>query len=134
MTHYGFGGRLNASFPSQFIIDVTEVCNLACIHCPHPDFKKSVHYGAKYLDPQLHDRLVDEVNIWGKGITGYLRYTSQGEPLIHPKIFEMMGYASKNTAGALVALTTNANMTEAAYIAGVKAAFGADGATEISAR
>jgi MoaA/NifB/PqqE/SkfB family radical SAM enzyme len=107
MTHYGFGGRLNASFPSQFIIDVTEVCNLACIHCPHPDFKKSVHYGAKYLDPQLHDRLVDEVNIWGKGITGYLRYTSQGEPLIHPKIFEMMGYASKNTAGALVALTTN---------------------------
>ncbi len=33
----------------------------------------------------------------------------------------------------LAALTTNASMTEAAYIAGVKAEFGADGSTEISA-
>ena len=33
----------------------------------------------------------------------------------------------------LVSLTTNANMTQAAYIAGVKAQYGADGSTEISA-
>jgi murein DD-endopeptidase MepM/ murein hydrolase activator NlpD len=32
----------------------------------------------------------------------------------------------------LASLTTNANMTEAAYIAGVKAEFGADGSTEIA--
>jgi hypothetical protein len=42
--NFGFYGRLNADFPSQVIIDVTEICNLECIHCPHPDFKKSKYY------------------------------------------------------------------------------------------
>ena len=30
--HYGFVGRLSKKFPSQVMVDLTEVCNLACIH------------------------------------------------------------------------------------------------------
>jgi len=58
---YGFYGRLKAGFPSQVIVDATEVCNLACAHCPHPEFKLSPHYQARYLDVALHNKMVDEV-------------------------------------------------------------------------
>ena len=109
MTQYGFYGRLSAAFPSQFIVDVTEVCNLACIYCPHPDFKKSHHYASRYLEPELHAKLVDEVKQWGKGRTQYIRYTSQGEPMIHPKLFEMMSYAVRES-GVMVTLTTNGTL------------------------
>src|SRR6188472_4143254 len=84
-TQYGFGGRLTQDFPSQVIVDITEVCNLACIHCPHPEFKKSEHYGARYLEPELNQKLIDEVKAYGPGGVQYIRYTSDGEPLIHPK-------------------------------------------------
>jgi len=57
---YGFQGRLKAEFPSQVIIDVTEVCNLACIHCPHPTFRKSEHYSGRNLALELNTKIVDE--------------------------------------------------------------------------
>jgi pyruvate-formate lyase-activating enzyme len=103
---YGFHGRLAAEFPSQVIIDVTEVCNLACIHCPHPEFKKSEHYDARYLEPELNAKIVDEVRAHGQGKTQYIRYSSEGEPLVHPKGYEMIEYAARNS-GVYVTLTTN---------------------------
>lgn len=103
---YGFQGRLTAEFPSQVIVDVTEVCNLACIHCPHPDFKKSEYYDARYLDPALNTKMVDEVRDHGQGKTQYIRYTSEGEPLIHPKGYDMIEDAVQRS-GVYVTLTTN---------------------------
>ena len=105
-TEYGFYGRLNANFPSQIIVDLTEVCNLACTHCPHPEFKKSEHYDARYLDVALNTKVVDEVRTHGIGRTQYIRYTSEGEPLVHPKGYEMIEYAVRNS-GVFVTLTTN---------------------------
>ena len=103
---YGFYDRLKAEFPSQIIVDVTEVCNLACIHCPHPEFKKSEYYGARYLELELNSKMVDEVRQHGQGLTQYIRYTSEGEPLVHPQGYEMIEYAG-NHSGVFVTLTTN---------------------------
>jgi MoaA/NifB/PqqE/SkfB family radical SAM enzyme len=103
---YDFGGRLTSTFPSQVIIDVTEVCNLECIHCPHPEFKKSKFYDTRYLDPALSAKIVDEVRSHGAGLTQYIRYSSEGEPLVHPKGYEMIEYAARNS-GVFVTLTTN---------------------------
>jgi MoaA/NifB/PqqE/SkfB family radical SAM enzyme len=105
-TPYGFYGRLKAEFPSQLLVDATEVCNLACEHCPHPQFKVSGHYGGRSLEPELNAKLVDEVRHHGHGITGYIRYASNGEPLTHKFIFEMLEYAARYS-GVLVTLTTN---------------------------
>jgi MoaA/NifB/PqqE/SkfB family radical SAM enzyme len=105
-TKYDFGGRLTAEFPSQVIIDITEVCNLECVHCPHPEFKKSKYYDARYLDPSLNAKIVDEVKDHGQGVTQYIRYSSDGEPLLHPKGYEMIEYAARNS-GVYVTLTTN---------------------------
>lgn len=106
---YGFQGRLAEAFPSQIIVDATEICNLACAHCPHPDFKKSTHYGARHLDLELHRKMVAEVREHGSGRTQYIRYTSNGEPLIHPGIYDMLDDAVQNS-GVFVALTTNGTL------------------------
>ncbi|MEN6374695.1 MAG: radical SAM/SPASM domain-containing protein [Smithella sp.] len=106
---YGFYERLKEDFPSQIIVDATEICNLACIHCPHEDFKKSEHYNARYLEPELHNKMVDEVGQYGQGKVQYIRYTSNGEPLIHPKIYDMLDYAVEKS-GVFVTLTTNGTL------------------------
>lgn len=103
---YGFHDRLRAEFPSQIIADITEVCNLACIHCPHDDFKKSEHYAGRHLDPELNSKMVDEVRRHGRGITQYIRYTSNGEPLLHPKGYDLIEEAVR-LSGTFVTLTTN---------------------------
>lgn len=103
---YGFYGRLKAEFPSQIIADITEVCNLACAHCPHAEFVKSKHYAGRHLDPELNSKMVEEVRRHGQGITQYIRYTSNGEPLLHPKSYDMIEEAVR-LSGVYVTLTTN---------------------------
>lgn len=112
---YGFYDRLKREFPSQFICDITEVCNLACTHCPHPTFSRSEHYDARMLDPELNAKLVDEVRMHGAGHTQYIRYTSNGEPTAHPKCFEMLDYAVANS-GTTVTLTTNGKILNEARV------------------
>jgi MoaA/NifB/PqqE/SkfB family radical SAM enzyme len=103
---YGFVAHLKAAFPSQFVIDVSELCNLACIHCPHPEFKKSQHFAGRLLDPLLNRKLIDEIAEYGAEATLYLRYAAQGEPMTHPKLFEMTRYAADHVKAA-INLTTN---------------------------
>ena len=106
MNNYNFYGRLSSEFPSQVMVDITEVCNLACIHCTHPLFKKSEVYAKSMLSPELNKKMVNEVATHGKGKTIYIRYTSNGEPLVHPKSYDMIYEAVKNS-GTKVTLTTN---------------------------
>jgi MoaA/NifB/PqqE/SkfB family radical SAM enzyme len=115
MSRYRFYDRLSAAFPSQVIVDATEVCNLACVHCPHPEFKKSEHYRARYLPAELNTRMVDEVRAHGQGHTQYIRYTSNGEPLVHPDIYDMLDYSVKHS-GVLVTLTTNGTILNEARV------------------
>ncbi len=104
--HYGFGPGLPAEFPSQVLMDITEVCNLACVHCPHPDFKASEHYAGRFLDPALNAKMVDEVRRHGAGRTQYIRYASNGEPLAHPRAYDLLDEAVRYS-GVYVTLTTN---------------------------
>nr|WP_295941666.1 radical SAM protein [uncultured Acidovorax sp.] len=103
---YNFGGRLTADFPSQILMDITEVCNLACTHCPHPDFAKSEHYAGRHLDPALNEKMIEEVRQHGQGLTQYIRYASNGEPLVHPNGYDMI-QAAVDHSGVYVTLTTN---------------------------
>jgi MoaA/NifB/PqqE/SkfB family radical SAM enzyme len=92
-------------------MDITEVCNLECIHCPHPDFKQSEHYAARYLDPDLNSKMVDEVSRHGQGLTQYIRYASNGEPLVHPRAYDMIDEAVRGS-GVYVTLTTNGTIMD----------------------
>ncbi len=106
---YGFSEHLSSLFPSQVMVDLTEVCNLACKHCPHPTFKQSSFYNRKMLDDQLNMKMVSEVANYGANITNYIRYTGNGEPLVHPKSYDMIQYAVDNSL-TKVTLTTNGTL------------------------
>jgi pyruvate-formate lyase-activating enzyme len=103
---HGFGGRLSATFPSQVIIDVTELCNLACTHCPHPEFKHSDYYAGRTLDPALCAKAIGEVAKAGPSVVQQVRFTSEGEPLLHQSIFTILDDAVRRS-GTFVSLTTN---------------------------
>ena len=109
---YGFQKHLSPEFPSQIIVDVTQYCNLACIHCPHSEFVKSKAFSGAHLDVDLHKKLIDEVATDGLGICQYLRYTANGEPLLHPKIEEMLEYACKNSKTKINVTTNGMLLTE----------------------
>lgn len=106
---YGFYGYLSEVFPSQINVDVTNKCNLSCVHCPHshPDYHNT--HCLSYLDESLNRKMVDEVSVSGKGYVQYIRYTADGEPLLHPKIYDMLAYA-KEHSGSIVTLTTNGTL------------------------
>lgn len=106
MSKYGFYDRLTKKFPSQLVIDITEKCNLKCIHCPHPLFKISDNYAGRYLSVELNRKAIDEISGQGEDACDYIRYTSNGEPLLHPEAHEMIQYAVENS-GTFVTLTTN---------------------------
>ena len=106
---YGFHDRLHAAFPSQVVVDVTERCNLACVHCGHEAFARGELYTGADLPRDVHTELVRQIREDGRGITGYIRYTAQGEPLLHPHIFEFLTHA-RAASGTRVSLTTNGTL------------------------
>ena len=109
MTNYGFSGRLTEAFPSQVIVDVCEICNYKCIHCPQSQFKHNGAFSGAVLSEKLNKKLVKEVAEHGKGLTQQIRYTAAGEPFLHPEIMNFLEYAVKNS-GTMVSVTTNGSL------------------------
>ncbi|ACO85378.1 radical SAM/SPASM domain-containing protein [Clostridium botulinum] len=106
---YKFKGRLKEEFPSQIIVDVAEICNLACVHCPHSQYQKSGKLSGNFIDVELNSKMVNEVEKYGKGNTQQIRYTANGETLLHPQIYEMLKYSVDNS-GTFVSVTTNGTL------------------------
>lgn len=106
---YGFQEHLSSEFPSQINVDATQFCNLACVHCPYSVFAKSNSFSGTHLDPNLNKKMVDEVATDGFKYCKYIRYTSNGEPLLHPQIDEILSYACLNS-NTKVTLTTNGTL------------------------
>jgi len=100
-----FAGYLNATFPSQIILDVTEFCNLACIHCPYVSLVKPKGKERHSLSPQLHDKMVREIKESGLTACRFVRYTGEGETLLHPQIMDFL--AAMSGIGMPTTLTTN---------------------------
>jgi len=106
LIQYGFQDYLSPEFPSQIIVENTELCNYACLHCPHHTFERSNKYGGRNLDLGLHKKLIDEVISDGRGYCRFIRYAALGETLLHPNFIEMVEYAGKYS-GVPLNITTN---------------------------
>jgi MoaA/NifB/PqqE/SkfB family radical SAM enzyme len=96
----------HAEFPPIIIIAVTNVCDMACIHCAHPVMKKASGYRAVYMDPAIHTRIVEEVKRFRDRLWVF-RYAADGESLLHPRFLDFVEEA-KAAGIAPVNLTTNA--------------------------
>jgi radical SAM protein with 4Fe4S-binding SPASM domain len=103
---HGFVDPAHAEFPPIIIIAVTNVCDMACIHCAHPVMKKAPGYRAVYMAPELHTRIVEETKRFADQLWVF-RYAADGESLLHPRFLDMVEEA-KAAGIRPVNLTTNA--------------------------
>ena len=91
------------NFPKMIIFDVLNVCNLNCLHCPHKELIKSDNFKPAYLDFKLFKKIVDEISNYEVDL---VRFTGDGEPLLHKDIVQMLKYAKFKIKGK-INLTTN---------------------------
>ncbi len=73
-------------FPQDIMIEVTNECNLRCITCySHQDWRKR-----EYMPFSVYQKVIDEIpEKNNKSISLY----NYWEPLLHPEIWKMIGYA-----------------------------------------
>lgn len=98
--------KLAHKFPLQIIFSIIYPCNFGCPNCPYTDENSDIRkfYRANKADffPQeLWNKIAKEAGEFG----GFMRCTGGGEPMMHPKLTEMIEYAKEQ--GARVWLNTN---------------------------
>jgi len=84
-------------FPKHIHIEPTNSCNLNCIHC----IQKSMSRKRGLMEWDVYTRIIDEIAPLDCDIS----LDVQGEPLLHPKIIQMIAYAKEK--GCFVSLLTN---------------------------
>ena len=98
-------------FPIHLDIEATNVCNLRCPFCS-VTFNNWGPYRRGYMDLSLFQRVIDE------GVANGLcsiKLSMRGEPMLHPKLSEMIRYAKEK--GIMdVYFNTNATLLNEAKI------------------
>lgn len=82
----------------KFYIELTSICNLACHFCP-PTQRQS-----KFLNIDDFKKILDQI----KPHTEYIYFHVKGEPLLHPKIDELLDISYEK--GFKVIITTNGTL------------------------
>jgi radical SAM protein with 4Fe4S-binding SPASM domain len=90
-----------APFLTSLMIEVTNRCNLQCIHCPSLNMKRK----KGNIDPELVKRIIDE----NKNLS-YIYFYDWGEPFLHPDLWDMVRYASER--GIKTSVITNGTLLD----------------------
>lgn len=90
-------------FPQMIIFDILNICNLHCFHCPQKEIIKRKDFKPIFLDFGLFKKIIDEIANYKVDL---IRFTGDGEPLLHKYILKMIEYAKAKVQGK-VNLTTN---------------------------
>ncbi len=89
-------------YPIALCIESSAKCNLRCAICPRTDL---LTRDRGNMDFALYRKIIDEVN------PVFLTLAQFGEPLLHPGIADMVGYARNKKM--VVRITTNATLLTA---------------------
>jgi radical SAM protein with 4Fe4S-binding SPASM domain len=82
----------------KFYIEITSVCNLACSFCPQTGRQ------AKFIEKEAFVRRLEQI----KPYTDSIYFHLKGEPLMHPKIGELLDISHEH--GFKVNITTNGTL------------------------
>jgi MoaA/NifB/PqqE/SkfB family radical SAM enzyme len=83
---YKTGASRVPQLPVRLWIESTSRCNLRCGYCPNQDIVKADH---GFMDLDLFKRIIDQVASHAYDVNLFHR----GEPLMHPRLPEMVAYA-----------------------------------------
>lgn len=82
----------------KFYIETTSICNLACSFCP------PTHRQAQFIKVEDFRKILDDI----KPHTDYIYFHVKGEPLLHPKIDQLLDIS--HDKGFKVNITTNGTL------------------------
>lgn len=96
-------------FPLMIVISILYPCNFGCPSCPYTDGNSEIRRfyrerDGDYLPEELWQRIATEAGPYG----AWLRCTGGGEPMMHPKMAEMVDFAKDR--GARIWMNTNGSM------------------------
>ena len=97
---------LESGAPLMLIFDITNVCNLKCVHCPHNDLVARSDYVPTHLSFDHVKKVIEEIK---DEKMQFIRITGDGEPLTHPKLNKIVKYIKKTTK-IPINLTTNGTL------------------------
>ncbi len=119
-------------FPLTVIVETSNYCNLACIHCPQSMLSNKPGYKRGFMDFGLYKEIINEIALYRNVI---LRPFGRGEALIHADLPKFVRYAKEKGIN-MIWLNTNgllltAEMSKALLDAGLdKIEISIDAATE----
>lgn len=95
---YGANALSEKFLPTVYCVEPTNECNLNCVMCPNSKLRNN----KVYMDFNTFKKLINEIGQSAK----LIKLNYRGEPLLHPKICEMVQYCKENTS-ARISLSTN---------------------------
>ncbi len=100
------------SVPFVIFVDPSDVCNFRCKFCPTGDrelMKKTPGRNHGIMDFKLYKKIIDDICEFEKPIK-VLRLYKDGEPLLNPRLAEMIRYAKEKRCAERIDTTTNASL------------------------
>jgi len=88
-------------FPSRIWIEITNHCNLKCPLCPNQTLPQE---GKGFMSPEFFKKIIDQMS----NRVHDLNLFHRGEPLLHPSVSELVGYAQSR--GIICRIHTNATL------------------------
>ena len=105
--------------PFTLEIFPTNACNFKCIYCAHSN--ANVNFSFCNMDFELYKKCIDDVSKFPQRLK-LLLFAGLGEPLLHPKIVDMVKYAKEKNVAETVRIITNASLLTPAMSDGLIAA------------
>ncbi len=105
--------RLLPDFPDHVDIETTNACNMKCPMCYRDKiWKQRFNFKDKsmgFLDFDLYKKIIDECAAHG---TFSIRLSWRGEPLVHPRVVDLVKYAKEKGIKSVSTLTNGLNLDE----------------------
>jgi radical SAM protein with 4Fe4S-binding SPASM domain len=97
--------------PFIIFVDPSDACNFKCKFCPTSNKKLLKQVGRKQelMNFELYKKIIDDICTFEKPIK-VLRLYKDGEPLLNPKLPDMIKYAKEKKCAERIDTTTNASL------------------------
>lgn len=106
VTTFGYETEAGEKFPRYIMYDVNNVCNARCPFCPQSDIARSDAFDPQHIAWEVFEKTIHETAQYPVEL---VRFTGDGEPLLHPRMMDMIALA-KDLGVANVNLTTNGSL------------------------
>ncbi|MGV8120907.1 MAG: radical SAM/SPASM domain-containing protein [Candidatus Xenobiia bacterium LiM19] len=98
---------------TPYIVQIFPIygCNFKCVYCIHSleTSKRGFVTDTTLMDFEMYKKCIDDISEFPQKLK-MLRFGATGEPLLHPKISEMVEYASNRETAHSIDIVTNASL------------------------